>query len=518
MTRYAALYEAITKLEQNSQEPNLIDAPATFPFPKAYQGQATILNEVPEETGFCLTSHTGFGKTAIFLTLTRDTPSLVIEPRKYLQEQCRTYFDDFPIYGRSGYPCPLSPTGTANAAPCLTKEDCVDTNYHNTCETARNGCGKASCKVFLVKDKYRKYPCERCEYNDAVREAVHQIKSGNTVISNFGNFWKLLQYAETVVIDEADLFFKEISNPVVLKYTKPKDEIADILELMNREVKGLKAAAKDPDPKFRYSATNLLYNAEFLRSNAELCFSYQRKDRIYVEIDPRNTNILKNKIFKGKRVIIVSATASKFDLPSYSASIHQRCGIFFAPVGNLTSRNLKANPYLMTQAAKTIAEISDYFEMIYDNKRVVIHAANLSTHSVAIYNILGEDNCTMHTAGKLAETIETYLKSDKRYLIVASAEYGADFWFSQLQFGLKYPYPNLDERMNTLKRNMGPEFSAYYSGEARTRTIQMAGRITRGFNDFGVTILLDSKYHDDYIHNSNAYPQWYRERIDQRVY
>jgi hypothetical protein len=519
MTRYSALYDAISKLEQNSQEPILIPkGDIKFPFDKMYPGQKEIIESVGEQS-CCITSHTGFGKSACFASLTRGHPSLIIEPRKFLQSQLSdATYHDFQIYGRSGYPCPLSPTGTANVAPCLTKEDCADTNYRDICEEAGNKCGTASCKVFEVKGRYHKYPCEVCEYNNAVRESIRQIKCGNTVICNFGNFWRLLPMVDTVVIDEADLFFKEISNPVVLKYTKPKDEISDILVLMDREVRGLQAAAKDPDPKFRYTATNLLYNAQFLKNNAELCFTYQRKDKIYVEIDPRNTNILKNKLFKDKRVIIVSATASKFDLPSYSASIHQRCGIFFAPVGNLTSRNLKANPYLMSQAAKTIAEISEHFELVYDNKRVVIHAANLSTHSVAIYNILGKDDCTMHTAGKLAETIETYLKSNKRYLIVASAEYGADFWFSKLQFGLKYPYPNLDERMNTLRRNMGPEFSAYYSGEARTRTIQMAGRVSRGHNDFGCTVLLDSKYHEDYIRNFNSYPQWYSDRVNTKVY
>jgi hypothetical protein len=370
----------------------------------------------------------------------------------------------------------------------------------------------------MAYGQYHRYPCDTCEYLDATTDAVQVLRNKGTVICNFGNFWQLLRFAEIVVIDEADLFFREVSAPVVLKYTVPEDNIVDIKIMLDREVKGLQNAAKSDDPRFRYSMQNKLYNAQFFKANAELCFTYQRKDRIYIEIDPRNTNILKNKLFANKKVIIVSATPGQFDLPSYSASIHQRCGIYFAPVGNLTSRSLKQNPFLMSHAAKVIAEISTYMELVYDADKVIVHCGNLGTHAAALYTILGESDCILHKSGKLAETLEAYKKSSKKYLLVASAEYGLDASFCKLQFILKFPYPTLDERMNTLKRSMGPWFSKYYAGEARTRVIQTAGRNVRGFDDFGVTVMLDSKCNEDYVRNAEMYPAWFRERVDRKVY
>lgn len=295
-------------------------------------------------------------------------------------------------------------------------------------------------------------------------------------------------------------------------------ETVTIKTILDREIKGLQNATKSHDASLRYKSQNQLYNVQFLRNNVDLCFMYQRKDKIYVEIDPRNVNILSKKLFKDKRVIIVSATPGQFDHPSYSASIHQRCGIYFAPVGNLTSKALKENPYVMNQAARAITEISNHFDMMYNNEHVIIHAGNLSTHAIAIYNLLGKDNCVLHTAGKLAETISDYLLSGKRYLIVASAEYGMDAKWSLLQFSIKHPYPNLDERMRTLQRSMGPEFNAYYASEARTRIIQLSGRNARSFDDFGVTIFLDSKTHEDYQKHKELYPDWFRERVDTRCY
>lgn len=522
-SRYTPLYEKIAALEANTSEPDMVTSNIEFPFEKMYSGQHEILSKVLDSKSFCLTSHTGFGKSAVFLSLTRSTPSIVIEPRKYLQSQIAKYYNDVVLFGRSGYSCPFS--YSAASAPCLLKESCDTTTFHSTCPDASKTCMVKPCLVFCTNTAnhtYHKFPCTECEYMAAVRTAISALKCGKTVICNFGNFWNLLKHAETVVVDEADLFFKEVSAPILLKYSVPKKyPNDDIKTLLQREVDGLKKATADKssDAKFRYASTNALYSAQFLMSHYDLCFKYQRKDRYYIEIDPRNTNILCSKLFQNKRVIIVSATAGNFDMPAYSASIHQRCGIYFTPVGNLTSHSLKQNPYIMSTAAKSIAEISTYMEMCHDADKVVVHCGNLGTHAASLYKILGEGDCVIHQSGKLAETIDAYLKSGKKYLLVAAASHGGDFGWCKLQFILKFPYPNLDERMRTLERTMGKEaFRSYYEGEARCQVIQMAGRNVRGFDDFGVTIMLDSKCYEDYARNKNMYPGWFNERVDMRCY
>jgi len=517
MSRYDNLYSSIALLEANHKTPELIDAPYEFPFPQMYPGQAEILGKVQGNESFCLTSHTGFGKSPVFLSLTRNAPSIIIEPRKFLQAQIAKYYSDFILYGRSGYACQHA--HSAVSAPCLLKEDCEGTQFHETCEKATQTCLNESCTVFPVNRTFKTYPCENCDYIDAQKEAQRTLKEAGTVVCNFGNFWNLVRSAKTVVVDEADLFFRSINAPMKLKYSLPKAYPNDtIKELLRREVSGLQKVAKDKDAGMRYKASNLLFSAQFLLKHNDLCFKYQRKDSFYIEIDPRNTNILSQKLFKDKRIIIVSATPGAFELPSHSAEIHQRCGLYFAPVGNLTSFALKQNPYIMNTAAKAITEISDHFDMVYDNEHVIIHAANISTHAQAIYKILGEDQCVLHSAGKLQETISDYLLSGKRYLIVASAEYGLDASWSKLQFVLKFPFPTLDERMRTLQRLMGPDFNAYYTGEARTRSTQTYGRNVRGFDDFGITICLDSKSYEDYMKNKTSYPGWLRSRVDERTY
>lgn len=524
MTRYSPLFSAISKLETNHKPAGKLKSPDGFPFPTIYAGQQDILDKATPGNSFCLVPHTGFGKTPVFLYLTRGKPSIVIEPRKFLQKQVSKYYSDFVLYGRSEYHCQHAPfyngSNSAAMAPCLQKEDCSDTEYAKTCQNANTARCGGKCQVFAAGTEMKIYPCQDCAYIRAQQTAISELSANRTVICNFGNFWNLLKKAELVVIDEADLFFREISAPIKLKYSTPKKNANDTIQsLLQNEVAGLRNAIKTASsPRMKYQAKNLLYSAEFFLKYHDLCFMYQRKDAFFVEVDPRNVSILSEKIFANKQVIIVSATPGAFNYPKHSASIHQRCGIYFAPVGNLTSHSLKQNPYLMSTAAKTIVEIATHMEIVHDADRVVVHCGNLGTHAASLYKILGEQDCTIHESGKLAETIDKYLESGKKYLLVAAAEYGMDADWCKLQFILKFPYPNLDERMRTLERAMGPDFKAYYEGEARTRVIQMAGRNVRGFDDFGVTICLDSKIQEDYVKHPECYPDWYHERVDRRCY
>ena len=76
-TRYDPLYDSIAKLEANHHDPELVNSPYEVPFPQMYPGQLEILSKVQGSESFCLTSHTGFGKSPVFLSLTRNTPSIV---------------------------------------------------------------------------------------------------------------------------------------------------------------------------------------------------------------------------------------------------------------------------------------------------------------------------------------------------------------------------------------------------------------------------------------------------------
>lgn len=333
-------------------------------------------------------------------------------------------------------------------------------------------------------------------------------------------------------------------------------ETETIRKILQREVNGLKQALDKAPGSAAYSIQNMLYNVSFLLEHHELCFRYQKKDKIYIEINPVNVAVLKDKIFKDKRLLIVSATLGEFDIPRHDYRIWQRRGVYFVPVAKMTSANFKRNPWIMTAAADKIETISAIAEGMFDTKKFPIHAGNLGTHAYAMNNLLGPDRehlycnicgekipdvepeetevqcekckrkwvakadvCTMHKSGNLMQTIEDFMENDKRYLLIAGADYGGSFDWAKVQFVLKHPYASLDERMRVLERTMGKkEFNKFYVGESISRFVQECGRTCRGYASFGVTIALDLKSYEIYNECKGEYPEWFHQAVDRRVY
>lgn len=222
MTNIPALFAAMSSLYAQSQPPDLITPSGyTFPFPTAYTGQDKVIKDLAGFQQAALSSPTGTGKTAVIMSVTRGTPSLIIEPRKFLQRQCEAYFHDFVLFGKSEYKC--FHARNAAVAPCNRKIPCGGINVPEACTFAKETCSTCVSDVFSTKTGFAKYPCHGCEYLKAQVEAKRVLKNKGTVICNFGNFFPLLKYAEVVVIDEADLFFREISKPTAIQFTKPRD-------------------------------------------------------------------------------------------------------------------------------------------------------------------------------------------------------------------------------------------------------------------------------------------------------
>jgi len=547
MVDFSVLLSHIMALDAKHIAPDLIPPCPGFPLPKMYTGQGRAITELQQHKSALLKSHTGAGKTATFLTLTPGIPTLVIEPRKFLQKQVASYRNDTVIFGRSEYPCHYA--ANAGSAPCLRKIRCDRTDHAKECEYAGKDCTKKACQIFrrrVYKDGedysyderpdagytfvFQRYPCASCKYLEAVAMAKGIIKHGGTIICNFANFYQFLNDAEMVVVDEADLFFKEISSPKVMRSCRDPD--MEIRKMLAGEISNVNQQMQTCTQAQYYGFRNDLYRLSFLQNVSELCFTYKKKDRVYVEINPSNVNLLKEHLFADKRVIIVSATPGEFPLPSVDYSIHQRCGIFFVPQGKLTARELKRQPFLLENAGKFIDQMSSIFDGIYGSKKFVVHCGNIGYHATHIREQLDDlaarnlkkgelprSVCTLHEKGNLMGTMEKFLEGDSRYLLIASGEYGADMSWCNCQFVLKFPYASLDDRMRALERKIGKDaFDKFYTMDAINRFVQCCGRVGRGWDSFGTTFVLDSKALEIYNRYTSAFPQWFKDRVIPEVF
>jgi len=541
MTDFAEILPFIERQDANHKAPDYVDPVPGFPLPKMYAGQGRAIEELRQHKSALICSHTGAGKTATFLTMTPKTPTLIIEPRKFLQKQVAAYRNDVIMFGRVEYPCWHA--DNAADAPCNKKSRCEQLPDYRSMECFKAGSceydKRKSHRVFLCHGEWMRYPCDQCPYLRAVTTAINTLSHGGTIICNFGNFWQFMKFAELIIIDEADLFFKEISSPVEMKACK--DPEMDIGKMIDQEIHAVKEHREREKSKLSvrqdYALQNIIYRLEFLKDVATLCFSYKKRDRksgkekIYVEINPANTTLLANHLFKNQRILVVTATPGEFELPSVSYSIHQRCGIYYVPQGKLTARSLQQQPFLLNNAAKFIYDTSGIFKAIYGSKQFVVHCGNIGYHATNIKEMLNglenkrlpaneqRDFTILHEKGNLMGTIEKFVGKDRKYLLVASAEYGADFSWCDCQFILKFPYASYDDRLKALERKLGKEkFRTFYTMDAVNRLIQQSGRVGRGWDSFGCTFILDSKFGEIYNQYKGSFPEWFKERLCEEVF
>lgn len=290
------------------------DAPQfkTFPFKNAYVGQNDAIKAIIEEDACVLCSHTGSGKSACMLTATHElrVPTLIIEPRKFLQTQIAKYFNDFVLFGKNEYHCFYA--ASAAQAPCAKRH----TKYKQ--------------RYFYVRNQYtgqldeKSYPCSGCEYVTAIRTAYTILKENGVLIVNMGNFKRWLEESEFVIMDEADEILRSVSSAIALEYVTMNDMDAltlpkaldqegkhiktEIVELMDKDVIEVEDATR------LSKLNNQMDKVLFFKDNIDICFHYVKKstNKVYVELQPQQNSVLVKRLFEGKKMLLVSATPSSF--------------------------------------------------------------------------------------------------------------------------------------------------------------------------------------------------------------
>lgn len=537
MVNYTSLLESIDELYYKECKPEYVKSPDIFPDRYknigAFKGQPEAIDDLIKLDDTLLSSHTGSGKTLVFLAASHlmKTPTLVIEPRKFLQEQVAMYYNDVMIYGRTHYKCRYA--NDASKAPCSLKsidDDGKTIFYHY------------DAKKDILESHL--YPCQGCEYIKAKMIAQQSLAGGGVVICNFGNFWSYLKSAHLVIIDEADLFFKSVTNAIKMKTIKSlKENVKDTLdeELQNINVdlehiealiKNIKLNDKDnyiQSAKRYEDLKNKREKINFYLEHHDMCFQYShtssktKETEFFVEMNPKYIDVLKRKLFSNKRLIVVTATPSDFNSKNViNYSVPQRTRIFYAPIGNLTRTNVftRNNQHLIKDLADFILTMQSVFSAKYDTNKILIHTGNISGHAYELMKHLPIERCVLHERGKLLETIERF-KTDsfKNILLVVGAEYGLDIGDINLQFIAKIPYQDFNSRIREIQKTMSKkDFDEWYSVDALNRLIQSAGRAGRGANAFGVTIICDSKFKELYFKYKQNFPKWFEEKLDSCVY
>ena len=288
---------------------------ASFPFNVAYEGQNEAIETIMQEDRSLLCSHTGSGKSAVFLTAAHELemPTLVIEPRKFLQIQLQEYFDDFVLFGKSEYTCFYA--DSAAHAPCAKVYTRDKQKYFSVLNT------------YTGEIEEKLYPCANCKYVYARTEARKRLSESGVLIVNMGNFWMWCNHAKFIIVDEADEFFKSISSGIALYEVSTSDinemDEETISTLLQKEKEGTenkitmikeKEVIDTHDAKKFNTLNNHLEKIKFFMQNREICFSYVKKTtkQVYVELQPNQIGVFVDRLFSGVKLCLVSATPSAF--------------------------------------------------------------------------------------------------------------------------------------------------------------------------------------------------------------
>jgi len=510
-----------------------------FPFKWAYVGQNDAIERICSSQFTYLAPHTGAGKTAVFVTAARvlGEPTVIIEPRVFLQEQVCQYARDGDIIylaSRKRHPCPLIDKLPEWAKKFFDKD--------------LRPCDFRVGDYFYVARKKYEFPCPDCPYEilkDLVRE---RLDRGGIVVLNQGNFKYYLKAINDnrafVIVDEADEVLRSVTAPIVVpkRAIAGANDVEDVLdnayEFLKRKREKILDTLDELEEDLEKNPEDSKLLEEIVRLNNSLeqverdldwirfygdfardVFYYEKGGAVYIEALP--SFVWFKRFFWNCRVCLVTATpppavASSGEVVSYEVPFKAK--VVVAPLYNMSKTQLskvKDVDKVFERVAKFMQYVSRGVQYVLRAKRmkVVVHCANFDyVNRIKKYF----DKPLVHDGtDKLENVIRVFNESEYyEWLFVVSAEYGGDFKGVPLQFVLKVPYPPLDERTEAMREKIGEDrFRAWYEYVALSQMIQATGRNARKPTDPAVTVIIDrsavyllKKYY-------NHLPEWFRKRL-----
>ena len=487
------LYEIEAKEVEMEMTPTPKELQSVVFVPQLRSGQLEVLKELlpAKDTNIILKAPTGFGKTILFLAKAKiEAPAIIVEPYRALQDQLAEKYGLFVIKGKSNYKCPVYNT-TVDIAPCNYRSvDCDDT---------------------------------KCPYYAAIHRANEILKQRGIIVTNHGNYYKFARNANIIIFDEFHRILEEITESIKLRHVTKEDlkqlpfdellgkEILAIdneIEVLKEEIRNYEVGTEEYT-KLAKKINRLRRRREkleFIHENIDHAFAYWREDNgkgaVYVKLDEEA--VFKRILQWDKKKLFVSATPlTAEDVKVIEANANfinkQNAPIIYLPVEKLTYWSVKEDEGKLKLAADFIKMFYGYLKNNGKTKKAIVHSGNIHLHGRKLAKFLQPYKVILHEKGKLDETLKTFKESDANFLIIASGDVGFDFYGYDytLQFIAKVPYPTWDEEWQARLKKFGKEKTErFYNKKTVDTILQICGRICRGGDDIGYTIILDSKFED----------------------
>jgi len=498
----------------------------------------------------------GSGKSAIAVACAKFYGDAhILTPRKSLQDQ---YLEDFnkeslvTMKGRNSYPC------------TYISED-NDAEYQQVIHKIRNGkilfmspstspCSEGPCltsqesKVKCTKP-YKEGNKNKEEYPCPYHVAIDTAQNEKIIVHNLHSFIFQTYYSERftrrelLVIDECHevegilrgfaekkislpLFIKDEDEPVEGQF-KTMAEWAGWLGQFSEKY-STRAKSNEVSPRMEFE--------NILSTLGDLSDIVGEKFVVTIERDPVHKrskfmftpeyvgNLVDRYLLNfGKKRLLMSGTIYSKDLYCRLTGLKQEetCFIKIGSSFPKVNRPIYLKPeYTVDTSHKTwdvnfkqmITNIKKVMG-VFGNEKGLIHAPSYHA-ALTLYNALKDTHrVVMHGKEDFQQSLTNFYKSDKPLVFISPiCQQGVDFKGdrSRFQIVLRVPYPSTSDKL--MAKKVKEDFP-YYNYQALITFGQQIGRINRSEDDFGVTVLMDSRFNQFIARNKGVLPKWLTEAV-----
>lgn len=517
-----------------------------FPLANPRKSQEAVISQIEDAIKnkvkfVILEAPVGSGKSAIAMTIAKWLGDAhLLTPRKSLQNQ---YYEDFSedvslMKGRSSYPCIFS-------ASVKRKRDII-----NTVELG------GTPKIHLGEDTCAQGPCKdgnqamyidcmernkECPYHAAIRVA----SDSPIVVHNLHSFIFQAHFADkfdkrrVLIVDEAhdiEGIVRDftIKKHIVWKLIREEDK-PDIAELDTLD----KWAEYFSQPGLIPPETSDKHG-QCVESIAKLGLMSEHFGKFVVKVTENRVlnytkfefipdligNIASSLILNyGETVILMSGTIYNKNLFCKYVGINPEDAVFIK-VGSsfpIPSRPIIMKPEYMVDTShrmwgENFDEIIEKINVVcskFPDVKGLIHAPSYDAarELTAALKRSGNDRVITHEPETFLGTLEGFFEMKENGIFISPVcQQGVDFKGDRARFQivLRVPYGNAGDEFWAYKvKNDFP----WYNYQALIVFGQQVGRVNRSESDFGVTVLMDSRFPQFISRNRSMLPKWLQDAI-----
>ncbi len=506
-----------------------------------------------------LEAPTGFGKSAIAVTLARENPkAFILVSTKILQNQYvkeRAYRTS-DVRGRRNFRCMKSMKDTCDVGPCQAGDACKHQPERSTEELPADADVMAeTSKGFIWFRRgskmcsYWKQKCKAMNHKYPIFNYAYFLYE-TTYAGDFGPR-KLMICDEAHNIEDELMKFVQFSvSDSDLEHVGSKvpegeltvDEWIKTIALWN-EV--LCAELKNSREKLK-GLPDCGKKTELAKKCNELDEKITKCSFIAGELqtDPQNwviDNVLKGKVrrvsfkpifvkrwarklfsnadiflLQSATIIDADAMAESLDLPRDecifirvpSGFKAERRPVYYKPLGRMSKEHIEGSLPKLVDAIKALMEE-------YPDEKGVIHTHSYKIKEYIMANISSERLIANDDSSRTNWIMKTFIESsDPLILVTPSAYEGMDFKYDicRWQVLCKMPYPDMADKQVRKRMELDPK---WYQWRTVLRLVQTYGRGMRAEDDWCHTYILDESFAQLMNRNRDMFPGWFVEAIVQ---